>query len=76
MELETAPFKPSGQSPSSPETTWQAEALHDNGFPAASRLGQCAQTDATLMELVEGLPNMLDLPREMFPPKWSYLDNI
>lgn len=38
--------------------------------------GSAAQTDSTLKELVQGFPNMLDLLREMFPPKWSYLDNI
>lgn len=33
-------------------------------------------TDSSLQELVQGFPNMLELLREMFPPKWSYLDNI
>lgn len=34
------------------------------------------QTESSLGELITGLPNMLDLLREMFPPKWSYFDNI
>ncbi|MGM1047038.1 phosphonate transport system permease protein [Paenibacillus uliginis N3/975] len=38
--------------------------------------GSAVQTDATIKELVEGVPNMLDLLKEMFPPKWSYFDNI
>ncbi|WP_029192500.1 phosphonate ABC transporter, permease protein PhnE [Paenibacillus harenae] len=38
--------------------------------------GSSIQTDATLGELIEGFPNMFDLLREMFPPKWTYLDNI
>ncbi|MNW45097.1 Phosphate-import permease protein PhnE [compost metagenome] len=38
--------------------------------------GSAVQTDSTLSELIQGLPNMLDLLKEMFPPKWSYFDNI
>ncbi|MEF2966748.1 phosphonate ABC transporter, permease protein PhnE [Paenibacillus sp. M1] len=38
--------------------------------------GSFVQTDSSLKELAAGLPNMLDLLREMFPPRWSYLDNI
>lgn len=38
--------------------------------------GSAVKTDATLGELIKGAPNMLDLLREMFPPKWSYFDNI
>lgn len=38
--------------------------------------GSAVQTEATFGELIQGLPNMLDLLKEMFPPKWSYLDNI
>ncbi|MCM3703648.1 phosphonate ABC transporter, permease protein PhnE [Paenibacillus macerans] len=38
--------------------------------------GSAVKTEATLGELVKGAPNMLDLLREMFPPKWSYFDNI
>ncbi|MGZ9587379.1 phosphonate ABC transporter, permease protein PhnE [Paenibacillus marinisediminis] len=34
------------------------------------------QTESTLGELITGIPNMLDLLIEMFPPKWSYFDNI
>lgn len=34
------------------------------------------QTDASFTELYEGFPNMLDLLKEMFPPRWSYFDNI
>ncbi|MFF2483070.1 phosphonate ABC transporter, permease protein PhnE [Paenibacillus sp. NPDC058071] len=33
-------------------------------------------TDASLSELIAGLPNMLDLLKEMFPPKWSYFEKI
>lgn len=32
--------------------------------------------DASFGELYRGFPNMLDLIKEMFPPKWSYFDNI
>lgn len=35
-----------------------------------------AGTDSSFQELIVGIPNMLELLREMFPPKWSYLDNI
>lgn len=34
------------------------------------------QTEASFGELIEGLPNMLELLKEMFPPRWTYLDNI
>ncbi len=34
------------------------------------------QIDASFGELYRGLPNMLDLIKEMFPPRWSYYDNI
>lgn len=34
------------------------------------------QTDASFSKLVRGLPNMLDLLRDMFPPRWSYFKNI
>lgn len=34
------------------------------------------QTESSLGELIIGLPEMLDLLKEMFPPKWSYFDNI
>ena len=34
------------------------------------------KTEVTLSELISGLPNMLDLLVEMFPPNWSYFDNI
>ncbi|NUU63564.1 phosphonate ABC transporter, permease protein PhnE [Paenibacillus agri] len=33
-------------------------------------------TDSSLGELLSGLPNMLDLLKEMFPPKWSYFEKI
>lgn len=32
--------------------------------------------DASFGELYHGLPNMLDLLKEMFPPNWHYFDNI
>ncbi|MEV5029927.1 phosphonate ABC transporter, permease protein PhnE [Paenibacillus sp. LPE1-1-1.1] len=38
--------------------------------------GSSVQTEATLGELIEGFPNMFDLLAEMFPPKWTYFDNI
>ncbi|MDU4694912.1 MAG: phosphonate ABC transporter, permease protein PhnE [Paenibacillus sp.] len=38
--------------------------------------GSAVDTDASLSKLIQGSPNMLDLLREMFPPKWSYFDNI
>lgn len=38
--------------------------------------GSAIQTEATFGELIEGFPNMFDLLEEMFPPKWSYFDNI
>lgn len=34
------------------------------------------QTDASFPELITGMPNMLELLKEMFPPRWSYFDNI
>jgi phosphonate transport system permease protein len=34
------------------------------------------KTESTFGELFHGLPNMLDLLREMFPPRWTYFDNI
>lgn len=33
-------------------------------------------TDSSMGELISGLPNMLDLLKEMFPPNWGYFDNI
>ena len=38
--------------------------------------GSSIQTEATARELFEGFPNMFDLLKEMFPPKWTYFDNI
>ncbi|MNH96576.1 Phosphate-import permease protein PhnE [compost metagenome] len=38
--------------------------------------GSAVKTESTLSELIAGLPNMLDLLKEMFPPKWTYFDNI
>lgn len=38
--------------------------------------GSSVQTEASLSKLVTGLPNMLELLREMFPPRWSYFSNI
>lgn len=38
--------------------------------------GSAVQTEASLAELIDGFPNMMDLLREMFPPRWSYFDNI
>ncbi|MFC7682204.1 phosphonate ABC transporter, permease protein PhnE [Paenibacillus sp. GCM10028914] len=33
-------------------------------------------TDSSLGELFSGMPNMVDLLKEMVPPNWSYVDNI
>ncbi|ANY66434.1 phosphonate ABC transporter, permease protein PhnE [Paenibacillus sp. BIHB 4019] len=38
--------------------------------------GSAVQTEVSFKELIEGFPNMLDLLREMFPPRWTYFDNI
>lgn len=38
--------------------------------------GSSVQTEATMGELIEGFPNMFELLAEMFPPKWTYFDNI
>ncbi len=38
--------------------------------------GSSVQTEATFGELFEGIPEMLKLLAEMFPPRWSYFDNI
>ncbi|GGG61593.1 phosphonate ABC transporter, permease protein PhnE [Paenibacillus radicis (ex Gao et al. 2016)] len=38
--------------------------------------GSFFQTEANFGELIGGLPNMMDLLREMFPPKWSYFEKI
>ncbi len=38
--------------------------------------GSAWKTESTLGELVQGAPNMLDLLKEMFPPSWTYMDNI
>lgn len=38
--------------------------------------GSSVHTEAALDELIEGFPNMIDLLEEMFPPKWTYFDNI
>ena len=62
MELETAPFKPSGQSPLlRPKPPGKLKHYMTTAFLPLLVWGSAAQTDATLMELVEGLPNMLDL---------------
>lgn len=39
-------------------------------------LASARQTDASLGELARGLPNMMELLREMIPPRWSYLGHI
>jgi len=38
--------------------------------------GSAAKTEFTFAELWAGAPNMLDLLVRMFPPRWSYFDNI
>ncbi|MFD1954544.1 phosphonate ABC transporter, permease protein PhnE [Paenibacillus thailandensis] len=38
--------------------------------------GSGIQTEASFKELFIGLPNMWDLLEQMFPPRWSYFDNI
>ena len=34
------------------------------------------KTEALFPELWTGIPNMWDLLKQMFPPNWSYIDNI
>ncbi|QAY67953.1 phosphonate ABC transporter, permease protein PhnE [Paenibacillus protaetiae] len=34
------------------------------------------RTEASFGELFEGMPEMMKLLKEMFPPRWSYFDNI
>ena len=38
--------------------------------------GSAIKTESSFSELFTGLPNMLDLIKEMFPPRWSYFDDI
>lgn len=38
--------------------------------------GSAMQAEVTMGEFIRGLPNMLDLLEEMFPPRWDYFDNI
>lgn len=79
MEPEAAPFKPSsqGQSPLvRPKPPGKLKHYLTAAFLLLLVWGSAVQTDSTLKELVTGLPNMLDLLREMVPPRWSYLDNI
>lgn len=38
--------------------------------------GSAHRIEASFGRLFKGLPNMGDLLREMFPPKWSYFDNV
>ncbi len=38
--------------------------------------GSAVKTEVTLGELLRGMPNMLDLLAQMFPPRWDYYDNI
>lgn len=38
--------------------------------------GSAVQAEVSIGELVNGLPNMLSLLEEMFPPHWSYIDNV
>lgn len=39
-------------------------------------VGSAIKTESSFSELIVGLPNMLDLIKEMFPPRWSYFDDI
>ncbi|WP_459500060.1 phosphonate ABC transporter, permease protein PhnE [Bacillus sp. C1] len=39
-------------------------------------LGSSVQVDASFSKLVMGLPNMLDLLKEMVPPDWNYFETI
>lgn len=38
--------------------------------------GSAIQIEATLGELIVGLPNIMDLLVQMIPPNWNYFDNI
>lgn len=38
--------------------------------------GSAYKTDASLIELVEGIPEMGKLFQEMYPPNWSYLSTV
>lgn len=38
--------------------------------------GSSAKTESSIGELVTGLPNMMDLLGQMFPPNWGYSNNI
>ncbi|MDF2963293.1 MAG: phosphonate transporter, permease protein [Paenibacillus sp.] len=39
-------------------------------------VGSAYKTDASLMELIEGIPEMGKLFQEMYPPNWSYLSTV
>lgn len=38
--------------------------------------GSSVKTGSSPGELIEGFPNMMDLLKQMFPPKWGYFSNI
>lgn len=38
--------------------------------------GSSLQTGTSLSDLALGLPNMMDLLKQMIPPNWAYFDNI
>jgi phosphonate transport system permease protein len=38
--------------------------------------GSAYKTDASLVELIEGIPEMGKLFQEMYPPNWSYLSTV
>lgn len=38
--------------------------------------GSAVQTESTFGKLIQGLPNMLDLLKEMFPPDWGYFATV
>jgi len=58
----------------------KAPSRYKHGLTAVILLlllwGSAAKTDVTARELIAGLPNMVDLLVEMFPPRWDYFDHI
>lgn len=72
LELNRAPH-PDFQRPAAPS---KLKHYLTAAFILLLLWGSSIQTDSTLRELVEGAPEMLKLLQEMFPPKWSYFDNI
>lgn len=38
--------------------------------------GSAFQTNSSLSELINGVPNMFDLVKQMIPPSWAYFNNV